>query len=339
MDPKPRIRADGEVRPVMSRRLFLVGGLLLLAGSGISAAQQPRSAHRIGVLAQDLQPGLLDNFRAGLRDFGYTDGKNISIEVRNAEGHNDRLPEMAADLVRRKVDVVLAVNTPAAKAAAAATKTVPIVIMRVADPVQAGLIASLARPGGNITGLAFMPDVLTAKAIEMLRETIPTVSRIAALYRGDNPGAVLSIDETVRRSAVLGLQFLRLPVRDPSEFADAFGEAAAARIEAIVVMDDGAMTKHRREVMDLALQRSLPVVSAYRDFAAAGGLFAAGPNLPALYRRGGYFVDRILKGASPADLPVEQPTKFDIVVNLKTAKALSIVVPPSVLLRADEVIE
>ncbi|MGH7065194.1 MAG: ABC transporter substrate-binding protein [Stellaceae bacterium] len=321
------------------RRTFLSGAGLLLVAPGLATAQPPAGPHRIGVLAQALQPGLLDAFRAGLADFGYVEGKNISIEVRNAAGHNDRLPGLAAELLQLKVEAILAVNTPAAKAAKAATTTVPIIIMRVADPVRSGLIAGLARPGGNITGLSFIPGVLAAKGLEMLRDTIPTVSRVAALYRGDNPGAVFSIDATIRTSAGLGLHFLRLPVRDPSEFASAFDKAAAARMDAVVVMDDGAITRHRQEILDLAMRRALPVVSSYRDFAAAGGLFAAGPDLTALYRRGGYFVDRILRGAAPADLPVEQPTKFDLIVNLRTAKALGLTIPRDVLVRADEVIE
>jgi putative ABC transport system substrate-binding protein len=181
--------------------------------------------------------------------------------------------------------------------------------------------------------------VLAAKGLEMLRETLPKVTRIGALYRGDNPGAVITVEETEKRCAQLGLQFLRLPVRDPGEIAGAFDKFAAAGSEAIFVIDDGAMTKHRREVLELAFQQSLPVVSNYRDFAVAGGLFASGPSLPALYRRGGYFVDRILKGSAPGDLPVEQPTKFDFVVNLKTAQALGLTVPQALLARADEVIE
>lgn len=319
--------------------MVLLGGATLFAAPLVVKAQQGGQVRRIGVLAQDLQPGLLDNFRDGLRDFGYVEGENISVEVRNAEGRNDRLPELAADLLRLKVDVILAVNTPAAKTAKEATTTVPIIIMRVADPIKAGLIASLARPGGNVTGLSFMPDVLAAKALEMLRDTLPTVTRIAALYRGDNPGAVLSTDETERQSAQLGLQFLRLPIRDPGEIASAFDKITGARTEAILVIDDGATTNRRREILDLAFRHSLPVVSNYRDFAAAGGLFASGPNLPALYRRGAYYVDRILKGTAPADLPVEQPTKFDLIVNLKTAEALGITIPRLVLFRADEVIE
>jgi len=173
----------------------------------------------------------------------------------------------------------------------------------------------------------------------MLRDTLPEIARVGALYRGDNPGAVIVVEETERRCAQAGLQFLRLPVRSPSDFAGAFDKAAEARIEAIFVMDDGALTKRRREILDLARAHSLPVVSIYRDFAVAGGLFAAGPSLPALYRRGAYFVDRILKGAAAANLPVEQPTKFHFVVNLKTAKALGITIPRLVLVRADEVIE
>ncbi len=325
----------------MKRRelMVLFVGAALFAAPLVGKAQPASPANRIGILAQDLQPGLLDNFRAGLHDLGYDEGKNISIEVRNAAGRNDRLAEFAAELLRLKVDVILAVNTPAAEAAAKATTTVPIIVMRVADPIKSGLIASLARPGGNVTGLSFMPDVLGAKGVEMLRDTLPEIARVGALYRGDNPGAVIVVDETERRCAQAGLHFLRLPVRDPGDFAGAFDKAAGARIEAIFVMDDGALTKRRRDILDLALRHSLPVVSIYRDFAVAGGLFAAGPSLPALYRRGAYFVDRILKGAAPADLPVEQPTKFDFVVNLKTAKALGITIPRLVLVRADEVIE
>jgi len=324
----------------MKRRdLVRLFGGALLAAPFVARAQQSTRTHRIGILAQDLQPGLLDSFRAGLHDFGYEEGENITIEIRNAEGHNDRLPELAAELLRLKVNAILAVNTPAAQAAKNATTTVPIIIMRVADPIGAGLIASLARPGGNITGLSFLPDVLAAKGLELLHETLPSVTRIGALYRGDNPGAVTTVTETEKRCAQLGLQFLHRPVDDHGDIANAFNKFAEARTEAVFVMDDGAMTNRRREVLDLAFQHSLPVVSNYRDFAIAGGLFASGPNLPALYRRGGYFIDRILRGAAPGDLPVEQPTKFDLVVNLKTAQTLGITIPPAVILRADEVIE
>jgi ABC-type uncharacterized transport system substrate-binding protein len=324
---------------VTSRRTFLGAGALLLAAPRLAAAQSAGPLHRIGILAQDLQPGLLDTFRAGLADFGYVEGKNIAIELRNAAGHSDRLPELAAELLEHKVEVILAVNTPAAKAAKAATSTVPIIIMRVADPIKSKLIASLASPGGNVTGLYFMPDVLGAKGVELLRETLPQVTRVGALYSGDNPGALIVVQETERRCAQMRLRFTRLPVRNADDDTRAFDRAAAAHLEALFVMDDGAVTKRRGHILDLAAAHRLPVVSIYRDFAAAGALFAYGPSLPAVYRRGGYFVDRLLKGTPASQLPVEQPTKFDLFINLKTAKALGITVTRTVLLRADELIE
>jgi len=323
----------------IARRHVLAGGALLLGAPFVAEAQQTGVIRRIGVLAQDLQPGLLDNFHAGLHDFGYDEGKNISIEIRDAAGHNDRLAEMVGDLLRLKVEVILAVNTPAAKAAKAATATVPVVIMRVADPVKSGLVASLARPGGNVTGMVFMLDELGAKGLELLHEIVPTISRIGILYQGDNPAGPIVASATQQRGAQLGFQFLLLPVRDLSDFAEAFQTATHARIEALFVIDDGTMTEHRHEILDLAAHHSLPVVSIYKDFAEAGGLIAYGPDLPIFYRRAAYYVDRILKGAAPRDLPVEQPTKFDLFVNLNTAKALGLTIPHLVLLRADEVIE
>jgi putative ABC transport system substrate-binding protein len=243
------------------------------------------------------------------------------------------------DLLRLKVEVIVAVNTPAAKAAQTATKTVPIVIMRVADPVKAGLVQSLAHPGANVTGLSFMPDVLGAKAIEALRQTVPTLSRVAAFYKADNPGALLVVTETERRSAELGVQFERLPIRDQSDFPDAFAAAVRAGSQAVFVMDDGAMTKLRGPFLKQAAHRSLAVVSIYKDFAEAGGLFAYGPDLGHVYRRAAHYVHRILKGMKPSELPVEQPDAFHFVVNLKTAKALGLTIPPALLLRADRVIE
>ncbi len=324
----------------MERRTFMVmltGGIVVAPLA--AEAQVASTPHRIGVLAQDIQPGLLETFRDELHKLGYVEGKNITIQVRNAAGRSDRLPALAEDLLRLKVDVILAVNTPAAQTAKKATGTVPIVIMRVADPVRSGLVASLAHPGGNVTGLSFMPDELGAKGVQVLQETLPRISRVAALYQADNPGAFIVVAETERRSAQLGLQFLRLPVRDPSDFPDAFQAAIRAHTEALFVMDDGAITKHRRQLLDLAAKHSLPVVSIYKDFAQAGGLIAYGPSLPAVYRRAAYYVDRILKGAKPANLPVEQPSTFELVINLKTAKALGLTIPQSLLLRADEVIQ
>ncbi len=323
---------------MLSRRTFLVG-TPLLAATLAARAQQAQSTRRIGVLAQDLQPGLLETFRDELGKLGYREGSGISIELRNAAGHNERLPTLVEELLRLKVDVIVAINTPAAQAAKNATRTVPIVMMRVADPVKSGLVPSLAHPGGNVTGLSFMPDALGPKGVELLRETLPKTSRLAALYQGDNAGAVVIVNEVVRKGEQLGLKFVRLPVRDPNDYAGAFEAASRARSEALFVMDDGAITKHRRQILDLAARNNLPVVSIYRDFAVSGGLIAYGPSLNVVYRRAAEYVDMLLKGEAASDLPVEQPTKFDLVINLKTAKALGITFPQTVLLRADEVIQ
>jgi putative ABC transport system substrate-binding protein len=303
----------------------------------------PRAAEaqrtRIGVLAHDLQPGLLEVFRDELQRLGYTEGRNITIDVRSAGGRSDRLQALVENLLQLNVAAIVAVNTPAAKAAKTATSTIPIVIMRVADPVAQGLVTSLARPGGNVTGLSFMPDELGAKAVEVLHEILPGVTRVASLYKGDNPGALLVVTETERRSVQLGLRFVRLPVIEPADFPGAFQTATRARAEALFVMDDGAITQHRKQLSELAARHSLPVVSIYRDFAEAGGFIAYGPDLPTMYRSGARYIDRILKGAKPAHLPLEQPTKFHLVINLKTAKALGLAIPPSLLQRADQVIE
>jgi putative ABC transport system substrate-binding protein len=329
-------RRCGIVRAM--RAVFLVAFLTML-WSPLSSDAQPATAPRVGVLAQDLQPGLLEAFRDELRQLGYVEGKTIAVEVRNAAGRSDRLPALVDELLRLRVSVIVAVNTPAAQAAKKGTPTVPIVIMRVADPVGQGLVASLGRPGGNVTGVAFMPDELGAKGVQVLHEILPRITRVAALYKGDNPGALLVVTETERRSVQLGLQFVRLPVRGSDDLPAAFASAARARTEALFVMDDGAMTQLRKPVIELAARHALPLVSIYKDFAEAGGFIAYGPSLTASYRRGAVYVDRILKGAKPADLPVEQPTKFDLFINLRTARTLGLTVPPTVLLQADHVIE
>jgi putative ABC transport system substrate-binding protein len=325
----------------MRRREFfavILGGVVGMLPL-TAAAQQSGQTHRVGILAQDLQPGLLETFRDELHKLGYVEGKTVSIEVRNASGQNARLSRLVDDLLRLKVDVILAVNTPAAKAAKKATKTVPIVIMRVADPVKSGLVASLAHPGGNVTGMSFMPDQLAAKGIEMLRVALPKISRLGALYSGNNVGSLVVMDGVDSKTVRLGLRVLRLPVIGPSDYPGAFDSASRAQVEALFVMDDGALTKQRHAILGLAAKHSLPVVAVYRDFAQAGALIAYGPDLNVLYRRSAYFVDRLFKGAVAENLPVEQPTKFDLVVNLKTAKVLGLTIPRSVLMRADEIIE
>ncbi|HET8531414.1 MAG TPA: ABC transporter substrate-binding protein [Methylomirabilota bacterium] len=323
---------------MISRRAFLIGAAVL-ATPLEAVAQQRNAGPRVGVIAQDVQPGLLETLRDELQQLGYVEGKSIVIDVRNAEGRSDRLSPLVADLLHLKVDVLVAVNTPAAKAAQSATKTVPIVIMRVADPVKSGLVRSLARPGENVTGVSFMPDVLGAKAVEALSQTIPTLSRVAAFYKADNPGALFVVTETERRSAELGVRFERLPIRDSRDFPDAFAAAARAGAQAVFVMDDGAMTGLRGSFLKHASQRSLPVASIYRDFAEAGGLFAYGPDLDHVYRRAAHYVARILRGAKPSELPVEQADTFHFVINLKTARALGLTIPPALLLRANQLID
>lgn len=324
----------------MRRRSFLAGiAASTTALPRASQAQQATPMRRVGILAQDLQPGLLETLRDEFRKLGYVEGKTLTIDVRNAGGHNARLPTLTRELLDARVDVIVAINTPAAQAAKAATATVPVVIMRVADPVKSGLVASLARPGANVTGISFMPDALGPKGVEFLREVMPDLSRMAALYQGDNAGAVLIVDEVVRRSERLGLTFIRAPVKSPNEYASALNTAADAGAQALFVMDDGAITAHRARILELAGKHTLPVVSIYADFARSGGLLSYGPNLAAVYRRGADYADKLLKGEPPGNIPVEQPDTFKLVINLKTAKAFGLTLSPVLLARADEVIE
>jgi putative ABC transport system substrate-binding protein len=317
--------------------------LLIVALLGVVLVAQGQPApqgHRIGVLLYDgAPPGLLEAFREGLHALGYVEGQNITLELRNAQGKKEQLAVLANELVRLKVDLILAVNTPAALAAKQVTTTIPIVITRIADPVRDGLVASLARPGGNVTGLSFMTPEQNAKRLEFLREILPGLSRVAVLFNADNPSATRNAAAMERASAQLGLAFLPLPIQGPSDFPGALQAATRAGAEALDVLDDTALTHHRAQILYLAAQHALPVGSTYQDFAEAGGLFAYGPNLAALYRRAAYYVGRILQGAKPVDLPVEQPTQFNLVINLKTAKALEVTIPPILLFQADKVIQ
>ncbi len=323
--------------PMNRREAIAALGASALSSLALGAEPAP-PVRRIGVLAQDLQPGLLETFRDRLRQLGYSEGSNLVLETRNAAGHNDRLAALADELLRSKVEVIVAVNTPAAQAAKKATRAIPVVMMRVADPVKSGIVASLARPGGNVTGISFMPDVLGPKGVELLTEMIPGIRRMAALYQGNNAGAVLIVDEVVRKGALLGLQFVRLPVLGPADYAAAFETASRADAQALFVMDDGAITQQRRPILDLAARYRLPVVSIYKDFAQAGGLIAYGPSLSAVYRRAADYVVKLLRGEQPSDLPVEQPVDFDLVINARTARTLGVTIPPSVLILANEVI-
>ena len=321
--------------------LAVLSGVLAVTSFAAAQAQQPAaSLHRIGILAQDLQPGLMDAFRSELQKLGYAEGTNISIELRDAAGRNERLVPLAEELLSLNVEVIVAVNTPAAQAAKKVTQFIPIVMMRVADPVKSGLVNSLSRPGGNVTGLSFMPDALGPKGVELLHYIRPSITKMAALYRGDNAGAAVIVDEVARKGEQLGLQFVRVPVGDDSkDYAAAFENANRAKSEALFVMDDGAITADRQKILELAAKNSLPVVSIYKDFAKAGGLIAYGPNLDVVYRRAAHFVDKLIKGEHASELPIEQPLVFDLLINLRTAKTLGIAIPQSALVRADELIE
>lgn len=321
-------------------KLALILVLAVLSAPLAADAQQAGRLHRIGVLSHDaFPPGLLELFRAGLRDLGYVEGKTMVIETRHADGKIERLAALADELVRLKVDVIFAVNTPAALAAKKATTAIPIVVTRVADPVKTGLVASISRPGGNITGLSFIPELLSGKRLELLKEALPKVNRVAALWTADSAGAGQTVMAMEPASARLGLQLLKTPVRKQSDFAAAVEAAKRDGAGALIVVDDAFVTRHRAELLKLAGKHSLPVFSLFEPVAEAGGLMAYGPSTPDMYRRAAYYVDRILKGEKPGDLPIEQPTRFHLVINLKTAKALDLAIPASLRLRADRLID
>src|SRR5215470_261147 len=324
----------------MRRREFiaLLGGLA--TAPLVAKAQQAEKPYRLGILSPERPPPeLLEAFQQGLRELGYVEGKNVAFEIRNSEGDGQELAALASQLVGLKVDVILAVNTPGALAARNATTTIPIVITRVADPLESGLVSSLSRPGGNITGLSFMSTDISGKRLALLKEMLPSVSRVAALWDQRNPGASMIVDAMKAPSRQLGLELLLLPIQGPSDLIGAFQTAKSGRVEALTVVDDVVITSHRIEILSLAEKDRLPVVSQYKALAEAGALMAYGPSTHAIYQRAAYYVDRILKGAKPGDLPVEQPSKFDLVINLKTAKTLGLEIPASLLARADEVIE
>ena len=326
----------------MRRLICAISLAMLLAPLG-AAAQQPGKVPRIGYFSAGSPSGaphLLEAFRKGLRELGWVEDKNIVIDYRFAEGRSDRLPDLAAELVRLKVDIIVALATPAAAAAKNATQTIPIVMIGAYDPVGVGLIAGLARPGGNVTGLSFGVGMETvSKGLELLKETVPKVRRVAILSNPANPAHPLAMREVNVAARSLGLQLQLLEARGPNEFDGAFAAMAKERVGALLVVADGLFILHRTRLADLAARSRLPAIYGYREHVEAGGLMSYGSSLRDLWRRAATYVDKILKGAKPADLPVEQPTKFELVVNLKTAKALGLTIPQSVLVRADEVIQ
>jgi putative ABC transport system substrate-binding protein len=278
----------------------------------------------------------IEGFRQGLRDLGYVEGQNIVIEYGLAQSVA-QLPDVAAELVRLKVDVLVASGVPSVLPAKNATSTIPVVFVAAIDPVAAGLVASLARPGGNVTGVTVMQADLTGKRFQLLKELLPKLSRIAILVRATSPAAAEYVKEAELAARTLGTPLQVLTVREPRDLEGAFSAARGA--SALVWSDDAVFTAHRIQIAELALKNRLPTVSGLREVVEAGGLMAYGAHTGELHRRAATFVDKILKGAKPADLPVERPTKFELVINLKTAKALGLTIPPSLLGRADEVIQ
>jgi putative ABC transport system substrate-binding protein len=267
------------------------------------------------------------------------EGRNLKIEWRFAEGRNERLPQLANELVRLKVDVIFAINTQAAQAAKSASGTIPIVIARVADPVRSGLVASLARPGGNVTGLSAITEELSAKRLQLLKEILPSAVRVAVVWNSGNPGVAIVLREMEAASPQFGLQLQILPARSANDLPRAFEAITNGRADVVFVLDDVLITAHKQQILDWTSKNRLPVISLYREFSEAGALIAYGPSIREMYRRAAYFVDRILRGAKPGDLPVEQPTAFELVINLKTAMELGLTLPQALLLRADEIIQ
>jgi putative ABC transport system substrate-binding protein len=329
----------------MKRRIFLYGVTLGTLSARFAAGAQPADKiRRIGFLSPSSpsdsgMPRRLGAFRKGLRELGYVEGQNIAIESRWAEGKYDRLPGLAAELVGLKVEVIVTYAPPAILAAQQATGTIPIIMAGIIDPVATGLVANLARPGGNITGLALMAPELVGKQLEILREIVPAVSRVAVLGNPVNAGNAPQLRYAQDGARALGVQLQTLEARDSGEIDRAFAAMTKEQVGAVIVLLDSLLIDHRRRIADLAAKYRLPAVYGLTDHAEAGGLMAYGSSSPERFRRTAAYVDKILKGAKPGDLPIEQPTKFELVINMKTAKALGLTIPPSLLLRADQVIE
>jgi putative tryptophan/tyrosine transport system substrate-binding protein len=314
--------------------------LSLLAVPFATVAQPPGKVYRIGFLSTNPPPAhLWEALLGGLRERGYIEGQNLAFERRFSEGNAERFPEVAAELVRLRVDLIIVTTTPAALAAKHATQTIPIVMTTALDPVGAGLVASLARPGGNLTGLSALGPELSGKRLELLKEVVPGMTRVAVLWNAANPVNALVWQETQAAAGVLGLRLHGQDVRSLQDLEGALARTAQARPEALLVLGDTLIYMYEQQIAAFATQNHLPSMFGRRQSVMAGGLMSYGPSIPDLYRRAATYVDKILKGAKPGDLPVEQPTKFELVINLKTAQALGLTIPPTFLYRADEVIQ
>ena len=310
---------------------------------GVAAeAQQPTKNPRIGYLSgssPSTSPARREAFRQGLRELGYVEGKNIVIEQRYAEGKFDRLPALAAELVRLKVDIIVTAGPQTTRPAKQATSTIPIVMAQDPDPVGNGFVASLARPGGNITGLATFAPELSGKQLELLKETVPKLSHVAVFGTSINPGNAQNLREVELAAKAFGVKLQYIDVLGPKDFEAAFQATSKARADAVLMLPGSVLVLRRAQLTELAVTSKLPAIYPQAEFTEAGGLMYYGTNTPDLFRRAATYVDKILKGAKPADLPVEQPTKFEFIINLKAAKQIGLTVPPNVLARADKVIK
>ena len=327
----------------MYRRTFLAGtGAVFLASLLTAEAQDAPRVPRVGYLFS-FTPAegrhLWEACRQGLRELGYVEGRNIILEPRWADGQYERLPGLAADLVRLNVDVIVVAATPGSLAVKAATNTIPVVIVAVGEPVKTGLVASLARPGGNVTGLSLLTAELSGKRLDLLGRVLRSVPRVAILMNPGNPIHAIFLEETRVAAQRLRVQLQPLEARTPKEIEQVFDAATRGRASALIVFDDPVIWSYRTQIVAAAARRGLPAMYGYREFVDDGGLMSYGPDRIDQYRRTATYVDKILKGAKPGDLPVEQSTKFELAINLKTAKALGLTIPPSLLQRADQVIE
>jgi putative tryptophan/tyrosine transport system substrate-binding protein len=329
----------------MRRRDFLT----LLGGAAASSIQQPPPARaqpkirHLGILSQgsaSTHPTpTFSAFQQGLRDLGWVEGHNLAIEWRFSEGSAEPLPKLAAELVGLPVELIVATPTRPALAAKEATSTIPVVFIQVADPVESGIVANLARPGANVTGVSGMGSDLSGKRLELLKEALPTATRVAVLWNRPNQAAALAFRELKRASTQLGLGLMDIAVTGPDQMDEAIRSATRAGVAAMMLIDDPVIASYRPQIVSLVSEAALPLFSIYSEYADEGGLMAYGPSLQALYWRGATYVDRILRGAKPSDLPVQQPTVFELVINLQTAKELGLELSPTLLARANRVIE
>jgi putative tryptophan/tyrosine transport system substrate-binding protein len=323
----------------MKKNVFCLAlGAMFVALCFSAEAQQPKKIPRIGFLSFGSPSVLIEAFRLGLRELGYVEGKNIVIEWRYAEGKQDRLSEFAAELVSLKVDAIVTASPTDTRAAKQATVTIPIVMAQDRDPVGNGFVASLARPGGNITGLSTLGPELSGKRLELLKEVVPRLSRVAVLGHSNLPGNAQALKETELAARALSVKFQYLDVLSPRDIEIAFREASKGRADGGLVLGGPVLYSHRRQIADLAAKNRLPAMYPNSEYVETGGLMSYAADIIAMFRRSAVYVDKIIKGTKPADIPVEQPTKFEFIVNLKAAKQIGLTIPPNVLARADKVI-